>query len=245
MSVQFMTAFPKVCLVENNGKKIAFSAFNDIHDHPENSFIASLEREILFNTLDSIKKESPDYIIFSFHWGNEYVPYPSPSQVSLAHELIDSGVNIIIGHHPHVVQPVEKYHGGIILYSLGNFLFDMLWSGKVRTGIQADLILNEDRTIDVHIRPFYLTSDFTQDYSSSKAISESLEKAGQKLKLLKSGPKDLYERTYLNECKKRRLMARIQMKLFLLKNVFNLSAESRGYLYKNLKLKSGLFWKRR
>ena len=150
-----------IAYMECKGKKIAFAAFNAIHDHPEDTFIAPLERNILFSTLEEIKKHSPDYTIFSFHWGNEYVTYPSPAQVDLAHELIDNGVNIIIGHHPHVVQPVEDYHGGIIIYSLGNFLFDMFWSEPVRNGMQVDLVLNEDKSIDYEIKPYRIKSDFT------------------------------------------------------------------------------------
>ena len=65
-----------------------------------------------------------DVVIVSLHWGIEYRTHPQPAQVELAHKLIDAGADLILGHHPHVLQPVEKYHGGVIAYSLGNFLFD-------------------------------------------------------------------------------------------------------------------------
>ena len=57
------------------------------------------------------------------HWGEEYVSYPSPEQQQMAHAFVDAGANAVIGHHPHVMQGYEEYHGGYIFYSLGNFNF--------------------------------------------------------------------------------------------------------------------------
>lgn len=226
--------------VEYKNKKLAFAAFNDINDHPKCKLTAPLERDILFNKLVEIKKQSPDFIIYSLHWGNEYITWPSLSQVDLAHKLIDKGVNIIIGHHPHVVQPVEKYNGGIILYSLGNFLFDMLWSEKVRNSMKVDLILNENKSIDYAIVPFRIRSDYTQDYTKSKVVFSVLAKAGETLKKLNSGSHEIYQKTYLKECRKKRFQARLWMKFYLLKNVFRLSTQSRELLFLNIKSKSGL-----
>ena len=234
----------RIVLTENKNKKIAFAAFNAVNDHPENTFIAPLEKDILFNTLDEIKKQSPDYTIFSLHWGNEYVTWPSPAQADLAHELIDNGVNIIVGHHPHVVQPVEKYNGGIIAYSLGNFLFDMFWSKKVRNGIQVDLDLHEDKSIDYQIKQFLIKSDFTQDYIHNPGILSGPAKTDKKFDLLQAGPREVYKKAYLRECKKRRVQARLQMKSYLLRNASGLSSQSRELLFSNIKRKSGFLWKK-
>lgn len=57
------------------------------------------------------------------HWGTENVYYPSPKQIHLAHRLVDAGAALILGHHPHALQAIEEYHGGLIAYSLGNFQF--------------------------------------------------------------------------------------------------------------------------
>lgn len=70
-------------------------------------------------------RNDADLVIVSLHWGHEYIHRPSPGQVRLAHEIIDSGCAVILGHHPHVLQGLEDYHGGLIAYSLGNFVFDM------------------------------------------------------------------------------------------------------------------------
>ncbi len=65
-----------------------------------------------------------DLIVVSLHWGTEYAKSPSAEQREKAHRLIDWGADLILGHHPHVVQEIEEYKGGVIVYSLGNFVFD-------------------------------------------------------------------------------------------------------------------------
>ncbi len=72
--------------------------------------------------IDKIKNKV-DCTILSLHWGYENIAYPSPQQIKIAHKLIDMGIDIIIGHHPHYLQGYEEYNDGLIFYSLGNFNF--------------------------------------------------------------------------------------------------------------------------
>jgi poly-gamma-glutamate capsule biosynthesis protein CapA/YwtB (metallophosphatase superfamily) len=80
--------------------------------------------------LDDIRKDivalrsKVDVLIVSLHWGTEYENKPSEQQRVAAHKIIDWGADMIIGHHPHVIQGIERYKGKIIAYSLGNFIFD-------------------------------------------------------------------------------------------------------------------------
>jgi poly-gamma-glutamate capsule biosynthesis protein CapA/YwtB (metallophosphatase superfamily) len=69
------------------------------------------------------RQDSVEYVVVSFHWGVEKAQYPEASQVSFAHAAIDAGANVVIGHHPHVLQGIERYKDGVIVYSLGNFIF--------------------------------------------------------------------------------------------------------------------------
>lgn len=73
-----------------------------------------------------------DYIIINLHWGGkmENGYFPHPDQRKLAHKLIKSGADLIVGHHSHTIQPIEKYKGKYIFYSLGNFCFDSICDGK-------------------------------------------------------------------------------------------------------------------
>ena len=76
--------------------------------------------DLITERIRALKKKA-DFICTIMHWGPEYFQYPSIQQQSLAHKLIDAGVNLIIGHHPHVVQGIENYSKSLIVYSLGNF----------------------------------------------------------------------------------------------------------------------------
>lgn len=64
-----------------------------------------------------------DFVIVSIHWGKEHAYKPCTLQKQIGHALIDAGADLVIGNHPHVLQPIEKYHGKYIAYSLGNFCF--------------------------------------------------------------------------------------------------------------------------
>ncbi len=76
-----------------------------------------------------------DYIVVSMHWGTEYEHIPRSHQITWAHALIDAGADLIIGHHPHVLQSIEIYKNRIILYSLGNFVFDQRKLYQRQSGI--------------------------------------------------------------------------------------------------------------
>ena len=64
-----------------------------------------------------------DHVVVSFHWGGELLATPRAYQVAMARAAIEAGADVILGHHPHVLQGIERYKGGLILYSLGNFAF--------------------------------------------------------------------------------------------------------------------------
>jgi len=76
--------------------------------------------------VDEIKKLRVfyDHVIVSIHWGKELCEYPTKKQIKYAHSFIDAGAEMVVGHHPHVIQGIEVYKGRIIAYSLGNFIFD-------------------------------------------------------------------------------------------------------------------------
>ncbi len=79
--------------------------------------------------IDAVKKARAqcDFLVVSIHWGVEYAPAPRPEDVEVAHKMLEAGASVIVGHHPHVLQPVETYRttdgrNTVIFYSLGNFL---------------------------------------------------------------------------------------------------------------------------
>ncbi|MHB1330516.1 MAG: CapA family protein [Minisyncoccota bacterium] len=84
-----------------------------------------------------------DYIVVFAHWGDEYNTDPNESQVKIGHAFVDAGTDLVIGSHPHVVQPIEIYKGRAIFYSLGNFMFDQDFSLATRQGLVVRLELGE------------------------------------------------------------------------------------------------------
>ena len=88
-------------------------------------------------TRDRVKrcKEEADIVVLLIHWGLEEYLYPSMEQRSLAAKLIDAGADLILGHHPHVLQGMERISNRPVIYSLGNFLFDEFeWTLNTTSG---------------------------------------------------------------------------------------------------------------
>jgi len=123
---QFEAAQP-VMLHTSNWVKVALLSYS--FTYPE-IFWATAKRPGVAHALPkdicaAIKaaKTHSKYVIVTFHWGKEMEAYASGYQHTVARQCIDAGASIVIGHHPHVLQGIEVYHGGLIAYSLGNFAF--------------------------------------------------------------------------------------------------------------------------
>lgn len=100
-----------------------------------------------------------DLIVVSLHWGEEYMNFPSPKQVLFSHKLVDAGAKLIIGHHPHVLQGVERYRDSLIVYSLGNFVFDM-WQRKTRQSAILKVGLSRKGITSFDLIPIYINDLF-------------------------------------------------------------------------------------
>lgn len=88
--------------------------------------IAPIDTSSILADIRGVKANlAPDYLFVSLHWGEEMQHMPSDSQRTLGRAIIDAGATAVLGHHPHVLQSVERYRDGLIIYSLGNFVFDM------------------------------------------------------------------------------------------------------------------------
>lgn len=115
-------------IINMKGLKIAFLARNAwlperIWSRPDAPNSSYLDPDAIESEVRDAASQA-DVVVVSLHWGNEYYSVPTDEQVELARRTIEAGADLILGHHPHVLQPVEEYKGGVIAYSLGNFLFD-------------------------------------------------------------------------------------------------------------------------
>lgn len=98
-----------------------------------------------------------NFLIVSIHWGNEFEKYPSDTQKDIAHKLIESGGDVVIGHHPHVLQSIEKYNGKYIFYSLGNFIFDKQIAKSSDLSMIVHLDFNNLDNYNWHITPVVIS----------------------------------------------------------------------------------------
>jgi gamma-polyglutamate biosynthesis protein CapA len=128
-----------------NGLKIAFISYND--------FFAGSKEKAIAEIHDS--KNKSDKIIVYAHWGKEYSLSENEKQRTLAHQFIDAGADLIIGSHPHVVQPLEIYNGKAIFYSLGDFIFDQYFSEDVRERLTVGVSIGKNG-FDFYLEPLYL-----------------------------------------------------------------------------------------
>jgi poly-gamma-glutamate synthesis protein (capsule biosynthesis protein) len=87
------------------------------------------------------------------HDGTEYVGNPTKHQTDFAHAAVDAGAAIVIGTHPHVVQTMETYQGKYIYYSLGNFIFDQMWSKDTQRGMSLLVTVDKSGVTDVDYMP--------------------------------------------------------------------------------------------
>ncbi len=87
-----------------------------------------------------------NYVVVMAHWGEEYKLEPIAQQQEAAHAFIDAGADLIIGSHPHVVEPLEVYNNHAIFYSLGNFLFDQGFSPQVMRGLAVEVTFDTEKT---------------------------------------------------------------------------------------------------
>ena len=103
---------------------------------------------------------STDAVVVSLHWGEEFLNLPSVGEVAAGRRIIDAGASVIVGHHPHVVRPVERYGGGIICYSLGNFVTDMIWQPVLRSGAVLECRLSPAGVFDLGMSSTRVDSAF-------------------------------------------------------------------------------------
>ncbi len=136
-------------ILEVQGVRFGFLAYTDnaftpaSYEAKENSAgAAMIDEEDIIADLEMLKPQV-DVTIVSLHYGSEYALTPNKKQVAISHAAIDHGAALVIGHHPHVIEPVEAYHSGYIFYSLGNFIFDQMWDDEVRHGMVATVTFQD------------------------------------------------------------------------------------------------------
>lgn len=172
--------YDDTAIVTVNGAKVGLVGIYELYDH--------LERmQQLKDNIAKVKEDGADLILVIFHWGNERETVPDSNQIALAHAAIDNGADLVVGHHPHVLQGIEEYRGKYIAYSLGNFCF----GGNSAPSDMDTIIFQQTFTIqngevladeNINIIPCSLSSETGfNNYQPTPAEGSEAERILQKL----------------------------------------------------------------
>jgi poly-gamma-glutamate capsule biosynthesis protein CapA/YwtB (metallophosphatase superfamily) len=129
-------------------------------------------------------RQQADIVVICLHWGIEFSHYPTSSQMEIAHFCIDQGADLVIGHHPHVMQGMELYQHKPIFYSLGNFIFDQHY-GPTTQSIFANITISEKRIRRIELLPV-LIHDFVPgmaDQETAAVINKNFLKYSEPFNL--------------------------------------------------------------
>jgi len=155
-------------VTETRGMRIGWLGFVTDDTHPSHKAGATSPGPNLFQPESACRdiatlRAEVDHVLVSIHWGHEYCHIPSPAQVSAARSMIDAGASVVLGHHAHVIQGIERHRHGVIAYGLGNVVtFDLAIDGRLaikqsrrtRSGVALQLTLHGDGHIDYDPIPF-------------------------------------------------------------------------------------------
>ena len=160
--------YERTAVMDIKGVKVGLAGVYELAEHIDC-------KQDLLDNIASLKEQGAQIIIVSFHWGQEKENVPNDVQVELAHTAIDNGADLVLGHHPHVLQGIEEYKGKNIVYSLGNFCFggnsapsDMDTMIFQQTFTVKDGKLQEDNV--TNILPCKISSAYEEGYNNYQPI---------------------------------------------------------------------------
>jgi poly-gamma-glutamate synthesis protein (capsule biosynthesis protein) len=166
---------------EINGQEIIFINYNQFSNRSAEKIAEEIKN---LKTIDN-------FVIVYTHWGEEYRLKADNEQKRKAHLFVDNGANLIIGTHPHVVEPVEIYKNKAIFYSLGNFVFDQFFSEDTKNGLAVGIIISENKQ-EFNLVPFYNNKGqiVLADEAKKKVLLERLAKDSEVEENIKIGIKN-------------------------------------------------------
>ena len=116
-------------------------------------------------------RDKYDILVVLIHCGTEYMDHPEQKKVQKLRRFIDLGADVVLGTHPHVIQDIELYGGGLIAYSLGNLVFDQNWSKATSLGLLLEISFIGDNPVYYDPKFVYIENAQAGIISSEKAES--------------------------------------------------------------------------
>ena len=150
---------------EVNGIKIAFLFYGyvnppSLYAGTNKPGIAPLDSVAMTKAITAARTNA-DFVTVIVHWGDQYEDYPNAFQTTLGHNLIDAGADLVIGHHPHVLEGIEYYGNGAIFYSIGNFVFPQWADVRMMYSALVWVVLEKK---DGKVIPKYEVMPLLRDY---------------------------------------------------------------------------------
>lgn len=143
-------------ITEISGLKVGFiSAAYGVNFGSPGVYYNTASAEWVSEQVKALRTKT-DAVVFLCHCGTEYASSANAMQKEVAHAAIDAGASLVIGHHPHVPQPVEAYKDGLIIYSLGNLVFDQLQSGNRNVSALAEVKFTGARVTSLKLIPYQI-----------------------------------------------------------------------------------------
>lgn len=144
----------------------------------ERAGIASMDLAKMREDVAKMKKKAAVVVVL-MHAGTEYTNLPNKQQKDFARSAVDSGADLVIGHHPHWVQLFELYQGKPIFYSLGNLIFDQMWSRETREGAVVKIVLEGEKLEKAAVMPVLISGYGQPEFvAAGKVFDDVLKRMG-------------------------------------------------------------------
>jgi len=162
-------------VVRRDGVRFGFVAFNAIGETPRATAsspgVASVRMQPRTGPLDAadlaravrtvrmLRRDRADVVVVLPHWGAQYTHTPVAAQRRVARALVAAGADVVVGGHPHWVQEVQRVRRGVVVHSLGNYVFDMDFMRQTQEGVVCDLVFAGARLRSVRFTPYVIGAD--------------------------------------------------------------------------------------
>lgn len=214
------------------GKEIVFLGYvssTTEKSHPikyadkDTSGLVPLDIRLVEENIRQARDGGADIIIVSLHWGEETCHYPLPEQIEQGRSIINMGADVILGHHSHILQGIEKYKNGLIVYSLGNFVFGEYtfpdgrkekWGERHKVTAFIHCTIGPDKSIDYEVFPLKIGDDLLPQILKGREKQEALSRIQQYSQALqKPNYKDFLKAEVRKE-KSKIFIEKVRRKLF-------------------------------
>lgn len=168
-------------VVERNGVRFGFLGYT--YDQSNGNYrntddrIAGMDLDQMRDDVAAMRGRAAVTIV-SMHAGIEYSPKPNRQQTEFARTAIEAGASVVVGHHPHVVQPWERYRDGVIFYSLGNLVFDQVQRAETQRGELGEVMFAGARIAEARLIPVKIVQTAPRITDSSGPAPHATAEAG-------------------------------------------------------------------